>query len=166
MQMIDSRKKKMSKLITLLLGSTLLFTAVGCDVARTSGDAPNSVDEDFSVENPGKVEETLEDASSEIRQAQLNSDIRAREERNNWLGDPTERADSALESEIRSKLEANIPRSKLTIDAKDGKVLIVGTVSDQREYDTIKPLAEEILGVKSVEVNVEIVPTNNTQYNK
>lgn len=103
----------MSKLITLLLGSTLLLTAVGCDEARTSADAPNSVDESPVVEDVTEVEETLEDANSEIRQDQLSSDIRAREQRNDWVGDPTERDDSDLESEIRSKLEANIPRSNL-----------------------------------------------------
>ena len=151
----------MNKLITLLLGSSLLVSAVGCDVARTSSDAPTSVEDGVVVENPGEVEETLEDASSEIRQDQLNSDIRAREQRNDWMGDQTERADSDLESEVRAKLEANIPRAKLTVDAEDGKVMIVGTVPDRREYDTIEPLAKEILGVKAVTMNVEVVPPNN-----
>ncbi|MGK7951069.1 MAG: BON domain-containing protein [Xenococcaceae cyanobacterium] len=150
----------MSKLITLSLGITLLFTSVGCDTARTSGDAPDSVDDNVVVEEPGEVEETLEDASSEIRQDQLNADIRAREQRNDLFGEQTERADSDLESEVRAKLEANIPRSKLTIDAEDGNVYIVGTVPDRREYDTIEPLAKEILGVKTVELDVEVVNPN------
>lgn len=150
----------MKKLITLGISSALLVTAVGCDVARTSSDAPDSVDDNPVVENAGDVEETLEDASSEIRQDQLNADIRAREERNDWLGEQTERADSDLESEVRAKLEANIPRAKLTVDAEDGKVFIVGTVPDQREYDTIEPLAKEILGVQAVEMNVEVVNPN------
>ena len=148
----------MNKLITLLLGSTMLFAAVGCDVSRTSSDAPTSVDGSPTVEEATEVEETLEDASSEIRQDQLNSDIRAREQRNDLLGTQTERADSDIESEVRAKLEANIPRSKLTVDAEDGNVVIVGTVPDQREYDTIEPLARKILGVKSVEMNVEVLP--------
>ena len=150
----------MNKLITLLLGSTLLFGAVACDTAKTSGDAPDSVDGSPTVEEATKVEETLEDSDSNTRQAQLNSDIRAREQRNEWFGDPQERADSDLESEVRAKLEANIPRAKLTVDAEDGKVVIVGTVPDQREYDTIEPLAREILGVKSVEMKVEVLPPN------
>lgn len=153
-------KRKMNKLITLCLGSTLLLVAVGCDVAKTSSDAPDSVDSNFVVDNPGKVGETLEDASSEVRQDQLNADIRAREERNDWFGEQTERADSDLESEVRAKLEANIPRAKLTVDAQDGKVFIVGVVPDKREYQTIEPLAKEILGVKSVIVNVDIVAPN------
>lgn len=141
----------MKKLAGLLLGSTLLFGAVACDTARTSVDAPDSVEDGTAgVENPGEVGETLEDANSEVRQDQLSSDIRAREERNDVLGDQEVRADSDIESEIRSKLEANIPRSKLTIDAQDGNVAIVGTVPSEKEKETIVPLAQEITGVNEV----------------
>ena len=147
----------MNKLAIFLLGSTLLFGAVGCDVARTSADAPDSADE--VVEDPAQVEETLEDANSEVRQDQLSSDIRAREQRNDIAGDQEVRDDSDLESEIRAKLEANIPRSKLTIDAENGDVVIIGTVPGEKEYSTIEPLAKEITGVNSVNIEqVEIVP--------
>lgn len=152
----------MNKLITLLLGSTLLLGAVGCDNARTSADAPDSVDESPVVEDPMEVEETLEDATSEVRQDQLNSDIRAREQRNDVFGDQQVRNDSDIESEVRAKLEANIPRSKLTVDAEDGNVAIVGTVPSQKEYETIKPLAEEILGVDSVEMEIEVLPSTES----
>lgn len=148
----------MNKLNLFLLGITLLFSNVACDVARTSADAPTAIGGE--VENPAQVEETLEDASSNTRQAQLNADIRAREERNDWFGEQTIRDDSDIESEVRAKLEANIPRSKLTVNAKDGYVVIVGTVPDRREYKTIEPLAKEILGVKEVEVDVEVVTPN------
>ncbi|RMF21795.1 MAG: BON domain-containing protein, partial [Cyanobacteria bacterium J083] len=134
----------MKKLITFLLGTTLLFSTVACDEARTSADAPDSVEDDAVVEDPKQVEETFEDATSEVRQDQLNSDIRAREQRNDLFGDQNKRDDSDLESEIRAKLEANIPRSKLTVDAEDGNVKIVGTVPSQKEYESIKPLAKEI----------------------
>ncbi|MGL4881508.1 MAG: BON domain-containing protein, partial [Waterburya sp.] len=127
----------MNKLIITLLGTTLLFGAVGCDTARTSGDASTSVEKGEKVENATQVKETKEDASGELRRKQLNADIRAREQRNDVMGDQEKRADSDLESEIRSKLEANIPRSKLTVDAKDGNVKIVGTVPSQNEYDKI-----------------------------
>lgn len=147
----------MNKLTTFLLGSSLLFGAVGCDVARTSGNAPTSTDE--TVEEPAQVEETLEDANSEVRQDQLSSDIRAREQRNDVVGEQEVRDDSDLESEIRAKLEANIPRSQLTVDAEDGNVVIVGTVPSEKEYSTIEPLAKEITGVNSINIEqVEIVP--------
>ena len=147
----------MNKLTTFLLGSTLLFGAVGCDVARTSSDAPTSVD--GTVEEPGQVQDTKEDANSEIRQNQLDSDIRAREQRNDIAGNQGKRNDSDIESEIRAKLEANIPRSKLTIQAKNGDVAIAGTVPSDKEYQTIMPLAQEITGVNSVNMEqVKVVP--------
>lgn len=148
----------MNKLAAFLLGSSLLFGAVGCDTARTSADAPDSIDE--TAEEPAQVEETLEDATSEVRQDQLSSDIRAREQRNDVIGEQEVRDDSDLESEVRAKLEANIPRSKLTIEAEDGNVIIAGSVPGEKEYSTILPLAQEITGVDSVNIeNVEIVPS-------
>ena len=90
----------------------------------------------------------------------MGSDIRAREQRNDVLGEQGVRDDSDLQSEIRAKLEANIPRSKLTIQAENGDVVIVGTVPGDKEYSTIEPLAREITGVNSVNIEqVEIVPS-------
>ncbi|WP_414621885.1 BON domain-containing protein [Calothrix sp. CCY 0018] len=151
----------MKKLATLVLGSILLFGSAACDnnTAKTSADAPDSIN--GSVEQAGTVEETLEDGSSEIRQDQLNADIRAREQRNDIVGDQTDRADADIASEVRSKLEANIPRAKLIVEAKDGAVSIAGTVPDQKEYETVEPLAKEILGVKSVKTDVKVVPPTN-----
>lgn len=147
----------MNKLITFLIGGSILLGTASCDVSRTSSDAPDSVED--TVEDPVQVEETLEDANSEIRQDQLNSDIRAREQRNDIMGDQEDRNDSDIESEVRAKLEANIPRSKLTVDVQSGEVMIFGTVPSQREYETIEPLAKEILGVKEVNTqDVKIVP--------
>ena len=149
----------MNKLTLFLLSGILVFAGVGCDVARTSGDAPSSVDDGATVEDPTQAEETLDDATSEVRQEQLDSDIRAREQRNDVLGDQQVRDDSDLESEIRAKLEANIPRSKLTVEAENGNVKIVGTVPSEKEYESIVPLAQEITGVNQVNTEVEIVPS-------
>ena len=148
----------MNKLTLLLLSGTLLLAGVGCDVARTSGDAPTSVEDGAEVENPAEVQETNEDASNEVRQDQLNSDIRAREQRNQVAGDEQVRDDSDLESEVRAKLEANIPRSQLTVEAENGNVAVAGTVPSQEEYETIVPLAKEIKGVNEVTTEVKVVP--------
>jgi len=145
----------MKKYASLIFGSLLLFGISACDVARTSYDAPDSTDD--TAEDIGTTEETREDSDDNIRQAQLNADIRAREERNEWFGDEQERMDSDLESEVRSKLEANIPRAKLTVDAEDGKVFVVGTVPNEKEYETIEPLAKEIKGVEEVSLDVRVV---------
>lgn len=145
----------MKNLASLFLGSILLLGTVGCETAKTSADAPDSLNDE--VENINTVEETKEDASSETRQAQLDSDIRAREQRNELFGNEQERADTDIISEVRAKLEANIPRSKLVITAEDGKVNIAGTVTNQKEYETIEPLAKEIKGVEAVSMDVKIV---------
>jgi hyperosmotically inducible periplasmic protein len=155
-------ERKMNKLMILLLSSTLLLGAVGCEVSKTSGDAANTVDNNPVVEDATETQETEEDAQSGIRQDQLNSDIRAREQRNDIAGDQTERADADLESEVRAKLEANLPQSKLTVDAEDGNVGIVGTVPSQEEYDTIEPLAKEILGVNNVTLDVKVIPSSES----
>ncbi|MEB3216113.1 MAG: BON domain-containing protein, partial [Nostocales cyanobacterium 94392] len=127
---------------------------------RTSSDAPTSVN--GNVEDAQNVESTKEDSQSQVRQDQLNADIRAREERNDMAGgDQADRTDADLASEVRSKLEANIPRGQLVVEAEDGIVSIAGTVPDQKEYETIEPLAKEILGVKSVNTDVKVVPPAN-----
>lgn len=142
----------MKKITPFLLGLAVLFGAGACqDLERTSADAP--ITPDGTVDEPAQVEETYEDARSDTRRAQLDSDIRAREQRNDIAGDPLERADSDLASEVRSKLEANIPRGKLSVFAEDGVVTITGTVPNQDEYNSIPVFAEEILGVKEVILN-------------
>lgn len=146
----------MRKVTGIILSGLLAIVAAGCDYARTSADAPDTLTD--GTEDPARVQETKEDAQSEIRQDQLTSDIRAREQRNEVFGEEDIRADSDIESEVRAKLEANIPRSKLTVQAEDGNVTIVGTVPDEREAKTIEPLANEIEGVDSVQVDVNIVP--------
>ena len=152
----------MKKLTGLLISSVLLFGAVACDTARTSADAPSDVEDGAVVENPGEAEETLEDANSEVRQEQLSSDIRAREQRNDVAGDQEVRDDSDLESEIRAKLEANIPRAKLTVDAEEGNVAIIGTVPSEKEKESILPLAQEITGVNEITMEVEVMPSTES----
>ncbi|MEA5531046.1 BON domain-containing protein, partial [Dolichospermum sp. UHCC 0684] len=60
--------------------------------------------------------------------------------------------------EVRSKLEANIPSSQLTVAAKDGAIVVVGNVQNQEQLNKINSLAKEIKGVRSVKVVVKIVP--------
>ncbi len=151
----------MKKITPFLLGIAVLFGGGACqDLARTSADAPASPE--GTVEQPAQVEETYDDARDETRRAQLDSDIRAREQRNDAVGDPLERADGDLASEVRSKLEANIPRGKLTVTAEDGVVNVTGTVPDQQSYESIPTLAREILGVKDVKVDAQVVDPGAT----
>lgn len=147
----------MKKLTIFLLSSVLLFGAAACsDNAKTSADAPNSTNESPKAPKAQDVEETKKDATAEIRRKQLNADIKAREERNNITGGDTKRADGDLKSEVRSKLEANLPDSQLTVEADDGVVVVAGTVLKQEQLAKIEPLAKQIKGVKTVNVKATV----------
>ncbi len=149
----------MKKFIPFIVGSFLVVGAVGCqDTAKTSSDAPNTAGETVSSPAPNEAEKIKEDATSEVRRDQLNSDIRAREERNNITGGDTDRADGDLQSEVRSKLEANLPASQLGVEAEDGAVIVSGTVPTDEQLQRVEPLAKEIKGVKSVKVDVQVKP--------
>lgn len=148
----------MKKLTTILISGLLIASAAACtNTARTTADAP-APDETTTVPDTSTAQDTREDATDELRQRQLESDIRAREERNDALGGDADRTDGDLASEVRSKLEANLPASLLTIEAEDGAVEITGTVPTQEQFDRIEPLAREIKGVQSVSVDVDITP--------
>ncbi|MEC4984448.1 MAG: BON domain-containing protein [Oscillatoria sp. PMC 1068.18] len=147
----------MDKLTTFLLSFALLFGSVACsDVSKTSADAPNSPND--TVTNPEDIEDTAKDANAEVRQKQIESDTRAREERNEALGDETVKDDDDLASQVRSELETSIPGSKLSVKAEESTVTIFGTVPEQADYDQVEPLAKKVEGVKTVKVDVQVVP--------
>ncbi|MBD2181414.1 BON domain-containing protein [Aerosakkonema funiforme] len=164
----------MKKLTPFILSGLLMFGAVACEASKTSSDAPNNageanradqVSDNNANTNPNatntaeqtnkapdadSVKATQEDAQNKVRRAQANNDIRAREQRNNITGGDVQRADSDLASEVRSKLEVNIQKGQLTVDAEDGAVTVAGTVPTQQDLAKIDTLAKEIKGVKSV----------------
>ena len=149
----------MKTLTSVLISSLLLVSTVACNnVAKTSEQAPDSTNTTTQAPKVDEAQDINKDASNEVRRKQLNADIRAREQRNNALGKDAERSDDDIKSQVRSKLEANLPASQLTVDAKDGNVSISGTVPSQPQYQRIEPLAKEIYGVKNVAVKVTVVP--------
>jgi hyperosmotically inducible periplasmic protein len=149
----------MKKIIPFIIGGLLAVGAVGCqDTAKTSSDAPNTAGETVASPDASSASQTQNDATSKVRRDQLNSDIRAREGRNNATGGDADRADGDLKSEVRSKLEANIPASQLGVEAKDGAVTVSGTVPTEEQLQKVEPLAKEIKGVKSVKVDVKVKP--------
>jgi osmotically-inducible protein OsmY len=154
----------MKKIATVILSSVLLFGAVACSQGeKTSADAPNNATQPTQAPAAESVQDTQKDAASQIRRDQLNSDIRAREQRNNITGGDSNRADADLASEVRSKLEANIQKGQLTVAAEDGVVTVGGTVPNQQDLAKIDRLAKEIKGVKSVVVNAKIAPAQPKQ---
>lgn len=158
----------MKKLIPFLISSILVVGAVGCEngVEKTSTDAPNSANETTEAPAADTAQTTQNDATSEVRRDQLNSDIRAREERNNATGGDADRAASDLESEVRSKLEANLPASQLAVEAEEGAVTVTGTVPTQEQFDRIENLAKEIKGVSTVANKATVAPAQPDTDNK
>lgn len=150
----------MNKLTAVLLSGVLMFGAAACaDNEKSTQSAPNSTSPSESqakAPDAQEVKNTQNDATSDVRKAQVESDIRAREQRNNITGGDADRAQSDLENEVRGKLEANIPKGQLTIDAKDGVVTVAGTVQNQQDLAKIAPLAKEIKGVNSVNVKATV----------
>lgn len=138
--------------LAFLLGGLLVLSAACSDTARTSSEAPSPSAAPGTVDQP-TAQTNQNDATSELRRRQLNSDIRAREQRSQTAAD---KADSDLASQVRSKLEANLPASALTIDAKDGAVTVTGSVVNQEQLQKIEPLAKQISGVTTVAVNATV----------
>ncbi len=142
----------MKKITFLAIASLLAISTTACGAAKTSSDAPNTTAQPNAAIDKPTAQTNQNDAVDETRRKQLNADIQAREQRNSAAGNPAVRSDNDLKSEVRSKLEANLPASALAVDAKDGKVTVSGTVVDQNQLRKIGPLAREIKGVKSVEI--------------
>ena len=147
----------MKKVTVLLLGGALALSLSACGAAKTSSEAPNTT---TSSSSPSTAEPTAQtnqnDATSETRRKQLNADIRAAEQRNNVAGDKSVKSDNDIKSEVRSKLEANLPASALAISSKDGAVTVMGTVVDEKQLQKIEPLAKQIGGVKSVAIKATV----------
>ncbi len=153
----------MKKLIPLLLGSVLLVNVAACqDGSKTSGDAPNDVNKATNPPSKETAQNNQSDATSDTRKRQIESDIRAREQRNNATGGDAERDDDDLESEVRGKLEANLPASRLKVDAEDGTVTVTGTVPTQEQLNKIPTLAQAIKGVTGVKVEVKVAPAQQS----
>ncbi|MBW4524586.1 MAG: BON domain-containing protein [Phormidium tanganyikae FI6-MK23] len=142
----------MKKITFLFLGGLLALSTAACGAAKTSSNAPDTTAQNNPAVDKPTAQTNQNDAVSETRRKQLNADIQAREQRNKVAGDPNVRNDNDLKSEVRSKLEANLPASALAVDAKDGKVTVSGTVVDENQLRKIGPLAREIKGVKAVEI--------------
>ena len=149
---------KMGFTLPLLLCLLLTVTISACQEAKTTANAPDSTNTNGEISTEEQSDNTQNDAESPTRRKQLNQDIQAREQRNNMVGDPQQRAEADLASEVRSKLEANIPRGKLTVVANNAEVTVSGMVSNQEQLDQITPLAMEIKGVRTVVVKAVIKP--------
>jgi osmotically-inducible protein OsmY len=158
------------KIIGAFLTGFLVLTIGACTDARTTAEAPtsassmspNSSMSPSASMSPNAMSKSTEpaktDAQSDTRAKQLEADIRAKEQRGNAMKDSANRNDGDLASEVRSKLEANIPSGNLTVASKEGVVTVSGTVTTPDQLAKIEKLAMEIKGVKSVVSKAAIAP--------
>ncbi len=146
----------MKTIMPLILSSLLLVGAAACQKAdnETSSDAPSSVNQSPKAPDAKSADATKNDATDQTRKNQVNADIKAREDRNNAVngGSAEKRPGGDLSSEVRSKLEANIPASQLDVHGdKDGKMIVTGTVPNASDKTKIDGLVKQIKGVKTVD---------------
>jgi hyperosmotically inducible protein len=89
----------MKNLLGLLIGGFLVVGAVSCSEppSRTSADAPDSTKENVNAPTKEASQTTQSDATNDTRKRQIESDTRAREERNNVTGGDADRADADRE---------------------------------------------------------------------
>jgi hypothetical protein len=155
------------KQLTIVLLASILGLSMGAcaNVARTSLNATRSIDNVNEAPDLDTVLRNESDATSPMRRAQANSDIRAREQRYNAFRQGGERSDRNVQSEVRSKLEVNLPMSQLAIQSNDGIVTVTGYVQTQEDLQRIEPLAKQIRGVRAVDVQAKIGP-NLPPYNQ
>ena len=149
----------MKIILSLMMSTMLVVLTTACNSTdKTASDAPNTTEKTGNAPTVSETASAQDDAASKVRKDQLNSDIRAREQRNNATGGDTDRSDKDLSSEVRSKLEANLPNSNLITTAKAGAVVVSGTVKNKEQLTKIEPLAKEIKGVQTVNVAAKIAP--------
>ena len=149
----------MKKLTLFFISSILLLGTIACqNTAKTSADAPDSTQQKPKVLDVNAVKEHQQDAQSQTRRNQLNADIRSHEQRNNTFNNGAkDRTDAAIATEVRDKLEANIPESQLVVDAHQGVVTVSGSVVHPQNLKKID-LAMQIKGVTKVVNKVTVVP--------
>lgn len=138
-----------------------MLGSVACsDASKTSSSAPDTTAKTGENLDKSTAQSNQADATSETRRKQLDSNIRANEQRNKATNDGSaDRSDAQIKSEVSSKLEANLPASQLAIDAKDGVVTVSGTVVAQGQLTKIDKLSREIKGVRDVQVKATLKPS-------
>ena len=146
----------MKKLFLYLLSSALLFGSVACGTASTSNEAPDEPGEPGSELTAENAQENAEDATSDVRQEQIQSDERAIEQRQDAAGNPADMTDNDISSLVRNELETALPTSQLTVESKEGVVTVAGKVASQEQLDLIEPTVKKVQAVKSVDVQATV----------
>jgi len=150
----------MKKLATVFLSSILVLGTSACsNIDKTSANAPDRPGVTNNNQTETQAQQDLGDAQSQIRRKQLEEDIKAREQRNNFFnnGSAENRPDRDIASEVRDILEANLPEGELTIESNQGVVTVGGSVTTREQLDRIETLSEQIKGVRGVNVEANVI---------
>jgi len=125
----------MKKCLPFMLGGLLLLGATAC----------------------GKP--VVSDTDNSVRSDQIESDARAQEQRDGMgdsMTDEERQVSAALATEVQDKLAANLSGSQLTVEVVRGVATVKGNVLTQEQFDKIEPLAMEVEGIDSVNVNAAV----------
>ncbi|WP_293108561.1 BON domain-containing protein [Moorena sp. SIOASIH] len=140
----------------ILLGGVILFGAAACDDAKTSDEASYSIDQKDEELVTLRSEGNQGDAMLQGTQEEMESKIVTTQEQNQALGNLENDEDDQLASLVLNNLETNLPNSQLEVEAAEGIVTISGKVSSDDQLSQIAPLAIQVEGVQSVDVQATV----------
>ncbi|NEO91061.1 MAG: BON domain-containing protein [Moorea sp. SIO3G5] len=140
----------------ILLGGVILFGAAACDEAKTSDEASYSIDQKDEELVTLRSEGNQGDAMLQGTQEEMESKIGTTQEQNQALANLENDEDDQLASLVLNNLETNLPNSQLEVEAAEGIVTISGKVSSDDQLSQIAPLAIQVEGVQSVDVQATV----------
>ncbi|NEQ16747.1 MAG: BON domain-containing protein, partial [Moorea sp. SIO3E2] len=133
-----------------------------CDEAKTSDEASYSIDQNDEQLVTLRSEGNQGDAMVKGTQEEIESNIVTTQEPNQALGNLENLdEDDQLASLVLNNLETNLPNSKLEVEAAEGIVTISGKVSSDGDLSQIAPLAIQVEGVQSVDVQATVKEPNS-----
>ncbi|MBF2064096.1 MAG: transport-associated protein [Calothrix sp. C42_A2020_038] len=140
----------MKKVIPFIVSGVLMVGAVACqqDTSKTS---------DAGTANDTPVT-TVKEATSKT--ANNTKTVASKPTTNTKLNEGTKTSTNAggVKTIVKNRLEEKFPGSKLSVEEKDGVLIVKGTVPDEATLKKIEPTVKEykFQGVKNVKVEAKV----------
>jgi hyperosmotically inducible protein len=151
----------MKRSLAISFSSFALLGLVACG-------APENDVEGLNEANP----QLNSEENDSIRENQLESDQRARQERQDIMGDPESPlpgagsdagSDPALAEQVQAELDTQLPGNQLIVDATtEGDVTISGETFSEAEWQEIEAIASNVEGVRSVTLETQVEESSGT----
>ncbi|NEO23598.1 MULTISPECIES: BON domain-containing protein [unclassified Moorena] len=152
----------MNKLMPILLGGVILFGAAACDEAKTSDEPSYSIDQNDEELVTLRSEGNQGDAMVQETRKEIEVNFGTTQEPNQALGNLENLdEDDQLASLVLNNLETKLPNTQLEVEAAEGMVTISGKVSSDDQLSQIAPLAIQVEGVQSVDVQATVKEPNS-----